>query len=62
MPLMVTCQNCGHPFPSAVLQVSRDRFEEEERKREVWKKYSESCPKCKRRFEYYPDNFFWKDL
>jgi predicted nucleic-acid-binding Zn-ribbon protein len=63
MPVMVTCQNCGFPFPSTVLQIAETNF-----RLGTWrdpdgiKKYSESCPKCRKRFEYYEDNFFWKDL
>ena len=61
---MVTCQNCGDPFPSTVLQMAEDVFKGDNwnKQNDDGKKYSETCPKCKKRFEYYYDNFFWKDL
>ncbi|MDG6908312.1 MAG: hypothetical protein JRN20_21285 [Nitrososphaerota archaeon] len=62
MPTMVTCQNCGHPFPSPVLQMAEDVFKAGNWNRQNGDgmKYSETCPKCKKPFEYYCNNFSGK--
>jgi hypothetical protein len=60
---MVTCQNCGFPFPSKILQLSSKEFHLRKFPHfiEETKRYSEECPKCKSAFDYYLDSFFWKD-
>jgi hypothetical protein len=63
LPVMVTCQKCGHPFPSKLIQISRMEFYSAISKKDYeGRKYEETCPKCNKAFEFYGDNFFWKDM
>ncbi len=64
MPLMVTCQNCGFPFPTKLVQLTKKDFQLRKFPHYIdeSKKYSESCPKCNKVFDYYVDVYFWKDL
>jgi hypothetical protein len=64
MPLMVTCQNCGHPFQTTITQVSREDFHLRKFPSIIAesKKFSEKCPHCNKDFDYYFDNFYWKEM
>jgi hypothetical protein len=62
---MVTCQNCGNPFPTGLFpELSRDDFQIRKYPHYVIenKRYSETCPKCKKVFEFFIDALFWKEL